>query len=388
MKHFIQTHVKWVLAVFIAGIALAGCGANTEKANSSEAQTGAGEAQAGASEVKTDSHGANHNHESEKTYELKVGYLKGQGAPLLDIAQHEGFFEAEKLKVEGVSFASSADGLNALQAGKIDVGITFGTAAPLTFISKGSDFAIIGGHLEGGHPILTQQKDKDKYKTLEDYKGKKVGTIRMFTSDIVFRSALADAGIDWKTDLEIVEFKTPGDLLQAISSGKVDVAISANTTLLQAIKQDLAIVGWSNDLNPSHVCCRVVTRKELLSEDEGEAYKRLLKAFIRAERVKNEHPEKAVAAAKIHLKLDDETVDSIVNEEHSHYSPDPNSKEILKMWEQMKEIGYLENVDGIDIRDYIILDLYERALEELIAEYPNDQDYYQQLLDRFNQQNI
>ncbi|WP_256833827.1 ABC transporter substrate-binding protein [Parageobacillus thermoglucosidasius] len=171
-------------------------------------------------------------------------------------------------------------------------------------------------------------------------------------------------------------------------SGKVDVAVAANTILLQALKQNLAIVGWSNDLNPSHVCCRVVTRKELLSEDKGEAFKRLLKALIRAERVKNEHPEKAVAAAKAHLKLDDKTVDSIVNEEHSHYSPDPNSKEVKKMWEQMKSIGYIENADGIDINDYINLDLYERALEELMNEYPEDKDYYQKLLDRFNKQNL
>lgn len=363
LKQFFRISVKPVLAVLIASLALTGCGTDAEKANSSEAK-------------------------KEKTYELKVGYLHGQGAPLFDVANHEGFFEDENLKVEGVSFASSADGLNALQAGKIDVGLTFGTAAPLTFISKGADFSIIGGHLEGGHPILAQPKDKDKYKTLEDYKGKKVGTIRMFTSDIVFRSALAEAGIDWKKDLEIIEFKTPGDLLQAISSGKVDVAVAANTILLQALKQNLAIVGWSNDLNPSHVCCRVVTRKELLSEDKGEAFKRLLKALIRAERVKNEHPEKAVAAAKAHLKLDDKTVDSIVNEEHAHYSPDPNSKEVKKMWEQMKSIGYIENADGIDINDYINLDLYERALEELMNEYPEDKDYYQKLLDKFNKQNL
>ena len=350
-----------------ASLALAGCGADTgtgtEKASSSEAK-------------------------EEKTYELKVGYGQAQGATLFDVADLEGFFKDENLKVEGVGFASSADGLNALQAGKIDIGMTFGTAAPLTFISKGSDFSIIGGHLEGGHPILVQEKDKDKYKTLEDYKGKKVGTIRMFTSDIVFRSALADAGIDWKKDLDIVEFKTPGDLLQAISSGKVDVAVSAGATYLQAKDSGLVAVAWSNDLNPTHVCCRVVTRKDLLSEDDGEAYKRFLKALIRSERVKNEQPEEAVKAAQTHLKLDDATVNSIVNEEHSHYSPDPNSNEVKKMWEQMKEIGYVEGADDLDINKYLNLDLYEKALNELIKEYPDDKDYYEKQLERFNEQNL
>lgn len=367
MKRLFHFKAKGLLLSLTAAasLALAGCGADTgtDKASSN-----------GASE--------------DKTYTLKVGYGQSSGAPLFDIAEDEGFFKDEHLKVEGVGFASSADGLNALQAGKIDIGMTFGTAAPLTFISKGSDFSIIGGHLEGGHPILAQEKDKDKYKTLADFKGKTVGTIRMFTSDIVFRSALAEHGIDWKKDLKIVEFKTPGDLLQAISSGKVDVAVSAGSTYLQAKDSGLVPVMWSNDLNPTHVCCRVVTRKDLLSQDDGEAYKRFLKALIRAERVKNEQPEEAVKAAKKHLKLDDATVNSIVNEKHSHYSPDPNSHEVKKMWEQMKKIGYIENADKIDINQYINLDLYEKALHELIKEYPEDKAYYEKELERFNKQNL
>lgn len=354
-------HRGLALLIAITAAVAAGCGTNTEKSNAAAAS-------------------------KNKTYELTVGYGQGSGAPLYDIAEREGFFKDEHLKVKGVGFASSADGLNGLQAGKIDIGLSFGTAAPLTFISKGSNFSIIGGHLEGGHPILVQAKDKDKYKTLADYKGKKVGTIRMFTSDIVFRSALTDAGIDWKKDLQIIEFKTPGELLQAISSGKVDVAVSAGSTYLKAKESNLAVVAWSNDLDPSHTCCRVVTRKDLLSKDNGEAYKRFLKALIRAERVKNEQPEEAVKAAQTHLKMDDKTVNAMVNEPHSHYSADPNSDEVKKMWEQMKAIGYVQNADKIDINNYINLDLYERALNELIKEHPSDK-YYQDQLKRFNKQN-
>ncbi|MEJ9353165.1 ABC transporter substrate-binding protein [Schinkia azotoformans] len=363
LKNLFKVKTKMALAAFTAAVVLAGCGVGNkaEKASSTEGN-------------------------EEKTYELTVGYGQSQGAPLFDIAKHEGFFEDENLKVEGVGFASSADGLNGLQAGKIDIGLTFGTAAPLTFIANGSEFSVIGGHLEGGHPILVQEKDKNKYKTLEDYKGKKIGTIRMFTSDIVFRTALTDAGIDWEKDVDIVEFKTGGDLLQALTSGKVDVAVSAGSQYLQAQKAGLAVVGWSNDLNPTHVCCRVVTRTDLLTEDKGEAYKRFLKALIRAEQVKNEDPKVAVEAAKTHLKLDDETVNSIVNEPHAHYSSDPNSHEVKKMWEQMKSIGYIENADEININEYINIDLYERALNELIEEYPEDQ-YFKDQLDKFNKQN-
>lgn len=319
----------------------------------------------------------------DKVYNIKVGYSETGGAPLLDIATQEGYFKEEGVNVERVGFKNSTDGLNALQAGKIDVGLSFGTAGPLTFIANGSDFRIIGGHLEGGHPILVKKEDKDQYKTLEDFKGKKVGTIRIFTSDIVFRSALAEAGIDWEKDLNIVEFKTGGDLIQALSSGKVDAAVSANSYYAQAVESSLVPVTWSNDLQPGHVCCRVVTREKLLKKDNGEGYKRFLKALIRAERAKKEDPEVAIKAARQYFKgVDDKVIDSIVNEKHSNYSADPNKKSVIKMWNQMQKIGYIKNTKDLDVNEYINIELYEKALKELMKENPTD-TYYKKLLKEF-----
>lgn len=320
-------------------------------------------------------------------YELTVGLSQSSGGTLVDIAQQEGYFDEEGLKVNRVGFANSADGLNALQAGKVDIGVSFGTAGPLTFIANGSDFKIIGGHLEGGHPILTKQENAGKYTSLEDYKGKKVGTIRIFTSDIVFRAALDKAGIDWENDLEIIEFKTGSMLLEAVASGKVDVAVSSNAYYAQALDMNLAAVSWSNDLQEDHVCCRVVTRTELLANEDGEAYKRFLKALIRAERIKIEEPNVAVTAAKEYMKVDEKIIKTLVNDEHSNYSSDPSKEKVLTMWEQMKEIGYVENVEDIDINEYVNIDLYERALQELIDQNPDD-NYYTKQLVRFNEQNI
>lgn len=324
---------------------------------------------------------------AKEEFDITVGLSQSAGGTLVDIAYQEGYFADENLNVERVGFANSADGLNALQAGKVDVGVSFGTAGPLTFIANGSDFSIIGGHLEGGHPILTKKENAGQYTSLESYKGKKVGTIRIFTSDIVFRSALEDAGIDWENEVEIIEFKTGSMLLEAVASGKVDVAVSANSFYAQAVDMGLEAVAWSNDLQEGHVCCRVVTRTELLSEQDGEAYKRFLKALIRAERIKGEDPQVAVDAAKEYMKVDESVISTIVNEPHSNYSSDPSKKNVAEMWEQMKEIGYVENVDDIDVNEYVNIDLYERALNELIEENPDD-SYYKEQLVRFNEQNI
>ena len=353
-----KNKLKWFVPVFLTTGLLAACGDSKESEGKAEDE-----------------------------YEITVGLSQSAGGTLVDIAYQEGYFEEENLKVDRVGFANSADGLNALQAGKVDVGVSFGTAGPLTFIANGSDFSIIGGHLEGGHPILTKKENAGQYTSLESYKGKKVGTIRIFTSDIVFRSALENAGIDWKNDLEIIEFKTGAMLLEAVASGKVDVAVSANSFYAQATDMGLEAVAWSNDLQEGHVCCRVVTRSELLAEDDGEAYKRFLKALIKAERKKIEEPQVAVTAAKEYMKVDDKVINTIVNEGHSNYSSDPSKEKVEQMWEQMKSIGYVENVDDIDVNDYVNVDLYERALNELIDENPED-SYYKEQLVRFNEQNI
>lgn len=322
----------------------------------------------------------------EKTYKLSVGYLQANGAPLADIAIDEGYFEKENLEVELVPFAASTDGINALQSKKIDIGLTFGTSTPLAFISQGADLDIIGGYMEGGHPIYVKEEEKDQYKTFADYKGKTIGTVRLTVPDIVYRSALEAAGLDLEKDVKLVEFKTMAQLIEAAGSGKVDVAFSSTGFKAKAEQVGLTPVAWSNDVQPGHVCCRVVSRGNL-TDDEAVAYKKFVKGIIQAERVKAETPERAVEVSRDRLKVDDATINEIVNEEHNINSADPNKHQVVKMWEQMKELGYINEDKGVDLNEHFNLTFYEEALDELIKENPDD-EYYKKILDRYNQQNL
>lgn len=328
---------------------------------------------------------ASNNGSGEKLH-LSVGYLKANGAPLADIAIKEGYFKKENLDVDLVPFNASTDGINALQAKKIDIGLTFGTSTPLAFISQGANLDIIGGYMEGGHPIYVQEKDKDQYKSFKDYKGKTIGTVRLSVPDIVFRTALEKAGLDLEKDVKIVEFKTMANLIEAAGSGKVDVAFSSTGFLTKAKKAGLAPVAWSNDVQPGHVCCRVVSRGDLTKE-ESVAYKKFVKGIIQAERVKAETPEKAVEVSRDRLKLDDKTINEIVNEKHNINSADPNKHQVVKMWEEMKNLGYISEDKKVDVNKHLNLTFYEEALNELIKENPND-SYYKKILERYNEQNL
>jgi NitT/TauT family transport system substrate-binding protein len=80
-------------------------------------------------------------------------------------------------------------------------------------------------------------------------------------------------------------------------------------------------------------------------------------------------------------------VNEIVNEKHLINSADPNKKEVVNTWGKMQDIGYIKDVDNIDLDDHFNLSMYEEAIDELIKENPND-DYYKKVLKRFNKQNV
>ena len=282
----------------------------------------------------------------------------------------------------------SGDGLTPLQAEKVDIALTFGSTGPMTFIANGADFNMIGGHMEGGHPLVAKKENVDQYKTLEDYKGKKIAAVRLDTLDVYFRAALQEAGIDIKKDVEFIEVNSRVAVLEAVKTGKADVGVSGTGHLTKTLELGLAPVQWINDIEPDAVCCRVTTRGEI-SDDEAIAYKKFMKALIKAERVKLESPDKNLEASIDRFKnLDKDQINEIVNEPHLINTADPNKKETLEVWEKMKNIGYVKKeAENIDMNAHFNLTFYEQALDELIKENPDD-EYYKKVLERYNNQNL
>jgi NitT/TauT family transport system substrate-binding protein len=314
---------------------------------------------------------------------LKVGFAPGGGSILAFIAQDQKLFAKEGIDVELVQFSSSGDGLNALNSGKIDIGISFGTAAPLTFISKGSDFTIIGGALAGGHPVIALPAKAGQFKSIQDFRGKTVATPRLYTADVVWRGALKRAGIDPNKDLKIIELKNPPAVLEAVKSGKVDVGIGASSIYLQAKESGLAIVGWSNDFFPQHPCCRIVAKGKAVSGNP-DIYRAFLRALLQAERIKDKDSAMAQEITRRYMKIDDKLAREFVHEPHQHVNVDPDKKGIKQMWNELKDIDYVKS--DLDVNRYINTELYRDALNELIRRNPKDR-YYQNAKKTFAKQN-
>ncbi|MDR3077422.1 MAG: ABC transporter substrate-binding protein [Planctomycetota bacterium] len=314
---------------------------------------------------------------------LRVGYgIGGASSVIPMLAVEEKLGDLVDSHPEYTSFLSSADGLNALNVNKIDVGVSFGTCAPLTFITQGAKFVIIAGNISGGHPVISRPEAAEQFKTIDGFRGKTVGSPRLYTSDVVWRGAAHKAGLDLEKDLTLIEFRRPLDVFEAVKSGKVDVGIGASNLTANARKSGLAIPMFSNDLFPHHPCCRVVATRAAVESRRPELV-RYLKSLLLAEKKYNDDPEAAVRSNMRQQNLDEDIARELALEPHQEYAIDPNTQGIIKMWDYMKACKYIESDQ--DPREFIDTSLYLQALAEVKVERPSP--FWEKLELRFREWN-
>jgi NitT/TauT family transport system substrate-binding protein len=357
-----RTFLSTSAALAITGVTLAGCSSNPSS---------------GSSENVADSSNTN----SEKKT-VNVAYNPNTGSILSFIAIDNGYTAEENLDFNMQTFDNSTDALAALEAGKSDIGVNFGTAAPLSAIANGSNLTIFGGYVMGGMPVYALA-DFD-YQGLSSFVGKKVAVPRMYTPDLIWRQAMIEAGYDLSKDVSIVEFKKPSEVLAAVQSGQVDVGVGTNSTYMKAVSSGLKILTWTNDLEPTAVCCRQVGNTEWFNEntDTATAY---VHTLIKAEKFLNENPDESVSIFANHMNMNTDDARTLLLDTYQQFESDPNSNGVLDMWDTMCKIDYVENKD-VDVKSHINIGVYKDALDALNGD-SGDDDFYKSLVSRYNEWN-
>lgn len=299
------------------------------------------------------------------------------------IAEEHGFNEEEGVEVEMAWLSNLSDAASALAAGKVDIISTYGTGGPLTQIANGQDFNSFAGYMIIGEtPVYG--KPETEWTSLDSFKGKKIGITRGGTPDIVLKGILYDEGYSYtyggKTVIgdpddpdmiEFVEYKKNTDVLQAVMKGEVDFGATATGYQIQARDLGLEVKMWPDEYWPNHSCCRMLCTNTYLEENEETLY-RLLRSYLRAEEYMQDHMDEVVDLVVENLDLTRETAESFVLSPHMKYDTDPYTNSVRTMWEKMADYGYLTEGD-IKIDDHMNSDIYKRALESLIEEYPDSQ---------------
>ncbi|HWQ19725.1 MAG TPA: ABC transporter substrate-binding protein, partial [Methanotrichaceae archaeon] len=305
----------------------------------------------------------------EKT--IRLGYLPTTGHVLTFVAKEKGFFAEQGLDVQLSQFPNSADGYNALTAGKLDI-IAMGSTAPAVYIAKGTDLTYIGGLMGEGAAAISLPGRANEFKDIKSFKGKTIATVRMSTGDVVFRSALHDAGLNWSKDVTIQELKSPSIVLDAVKTGKVDIGIVWLPYQQVAETQGLKIVQYGDSFYPNHPCCRFVVKSSTLEQDK-DTYVKFEKALIEAYHYIKTNPQESVDAASKYVDFNKNVIYDSIFSDHFNYSPDPNKKAVEQWWKMVNTIGYVNSDEDID--KHIDPTLYKQALDELIKANPNDEIY-------------
>ncbi|MCX7771621.1 MAG: ABC transporter substrate-binding protein [Clostridia bacterium] len=306
---------------------------------------------------------------------FNVGYLPSTGHILYFIAQEKGYFKEEGLDTELFQFNNSGEGINAILAGKLDAG-SFGTAPPLTFITKGNDLTIFGGQMAEGHAIITKPENAETFKDIKNFKGKTIATVRLATGDIVFRGGFTEAGIDWKKDMTINELESPAAVLEAVKKGSVDAGIVWTPFRKMAEDQGLVVVQYSGDVHgmSNHPCCRQVALTEKLKANPSD-YEHFLAALIKAYKFYKTNQAESIDILSKYVKVDKAILEKETYGGHIASNPDPNREGVEKFWEFMNKIGYIKS--DINIGDHINTTLYKNALDSVLQQYPDDEIFKQ-----------
>lgn len=316
---------------------------------------------------------------------LKIAYLPNACNSETFIAVDQGIFDKNGVKVELFPFTNSGEAHTALVAGKVDIAGA-GASAPLTFIAKGADEVLLGGLGDiGGAALVAKKERASEFTDLKGLIGKKLAVVRAATGDVVYRSALTDAGIDWKKDLTIVELESAAAVNEAVKSGKVDAGITWTPYSTIADEEGLSVESWSDKYFPNHPCCRVAVLRPTLTNRHADIVN-YLKSTIEASKVfETDHQSTLKTLAK-YIKIDPKVLEESTYDEHFAVSPDPDKKGVEKFWKDMQDIGYID-ASSINLDDHIDETLYKEALDAVIKEYPGDA-YYTKLLEDYAKKNV
>ena len=305
------------------------------------------------------------------TEKLTVGNTGSSIKPAMVVLAHRmGYYRDEGLDVEIKQISNLNEGVTAVQMGKLDI-LPLGIIPSLTFIAKGADLVIYGGTIAEGGQGVTLPQNKDKYKDMKNFKGKKVGVHRPETGHMIARAKMREAGLDLDKDVEMIRIDGFQSIIEAVSKGIVDIGFVNSGFGLIAEKKGLAIAFNIGDIAPNAVCCRQTTSSAVYESKRGALVKFQI-ANLRAYKLMKDDPQTAVKILMEYSGQPEDYVKYCLYSNVMVITMDPAANRIRDFYEIMGKNGDLPKNPKKDIENNIDASIYREALDEMLKRYPND----------------
>lgn len=372
-----------VMLTLAMTVSLVACGENKGEVNES-AETKTGSEVQTVSVTETDLSAQTTSEEKLEMSEIHWARANS-GNVFVTIAKQKGYFDEVGLNIIEDPVDSTADALTALGNGKVDVTSNQGTNNPLSYISQGQDFTIVGGYMLKGMYIVA--KKGTGWNGVTDLVGKKFAGP---ASQTAITGALLKEGYDPINDVEWLTYSTNSDRLAAVVNGEADYAVLSGDLLFSVGNMDdIEICAWLDDLTPNYGCCRMNMRTDFVNENPV-TVKLLLKALIKAECYFNANKEECVSILAKEIGAEEDYVKAYLMNENYVPSVDPVKNSVIETWNVMKETGFLdEGADSVNVEDHIDTTYYKQALDELVEESAgtDDEAFYKERVEFFEANN-
>ncbi|MFV0434685.1 MAG: ABC transporter substrate-binding protein [Leucobacter sp.] len=327
-----------------AGLALAAAAALALTACSSDGGSGSEETTEAASngEVRT----------------VKVATVGIMSDVALQIADEQGYLEAEGLEVEQVTVANPPAGVAALQGGQVE----FAFSPGVVFVnarSQGVPVKIVAGasgfpeDVEPG-PELDLYDDTGVYvapdsgiTSLKDLEGKSIAVnARKANLEATVSKALLDEGVDPKSiNWVALDFTSMGE---ALKNGEVDAAVPVNPFTLRAEEDGMKRIASPATAFFGPGASSFWLTSEKFESDEPEVVAGFQRAMLQANEYANEHLDESIEAG---IKV--AGLDIPVEKAGKIYWPTEVTQENVDIIaDNLVEIGFLP--DGTEVGDVII----------------------------------
>ena len=307
------------------------------------------------------------------------------------IAAEEGFFKEEGLNVTLTQFPGAIELLSGLESGKLDAAF-MGSVSAFAQQAAGHDISIFGGVMTNGHGYVLKNKyipTDFREGDLTVLKGRNIAVAKNQTMDYELLYLLRKNGIgigEGPDKVNIIYFGNNVEAFSAFAGDQIDgVSVFAPFTSI-AKNQGHTVVYYCNTISDfeNQPCCRQVALTSALG-DRQDVYIAFERAIIKAYKFSQENHEKTIEhiAKYITINKNDLTYDVYGGYAINH--PDPDKKATTSLKQGVVDFGFTNGVD-FDLEKLYNIDIYRKALVQILARYPNDA-VYKSLDTHFNSAN-
>lgn len=206
------------------------------------------------------------------------------------VADQNGFFREQGVKVEVIDFKGGADAAKALIGGSVEFA-SMSVEHALKAKAQGNDLVVIAGFTRlSGLTLIVDNKLKDRVKTVNDLKGLRIGVTSLGSgTHMALNALLAKVGLK-PSDVEVVAVGT-STMPPALENGSIDAAINFDPftahVLLQGKGYVLFDLATEKDTHwlygTDYPFTALVTRREVIQQ-KPDLVQRMVNAIVQAER--------------------------------------------------------------------------------------------------------